>query len=1093
MAQYKGSTTKRGFNPQTVSSKVGAINDQTNRTMSAMREVRSLYSEQRADYSRQVQADQNLQLQQLDQNAKAEIGNAQNKRRQVQADGVAAEQNLRQKVREEIQVFNSLAGFAEAAGATADKLALKEKKRQETQTTWDAKKGFVPEEVVAKVRLTEESASNAQSDRITAYTGRIQSAEATGEVTPLYSSDTQRNLSQMSPDVRRARLGAMNLNTVIANKINDEIELSGGRRVILGQALNDPALVQEATRAALTQQIFSINGGPVSGTDMEQSGLLKKYEDTVKSFSDRAADQAIARNTGIIKNNVESLLMAPTLAEPGSELRQREINSRLQTAIQQIGFPATMEKFSKRYLDPDGNLIGPTAEELYQATVQSGVAPMSPIQLAKLRAAETSAIKSHQQNTADTKSKDGERLWMEIQATPEYDALDINNPDSMESAEWVASVREVYKEKDIPMPAELRRFISDMESGAKEDEVRRATVLENNPNSVEEDTYKEFEDPRIRKKVYDIWFNKTGGGYGDNWKEITKEMVEFSKDAAGVKFQPGGQNRTGNAQSRAIEGRLNTIFRAKFQQALKKTPDDPTAAADIAYAETLDQFDKFKKRDQDDPTGEYYKSPVGEVGANGTRVFFPNLSSFDAQAAQSRQQARNNVKLDVKNNGIQTAVDNVATKLKPQLFSLTRRYEANPSKFSYPVEVTELAEITGEKPSDILNMMLEAADIKTIPNFEPLRIIESDPQLVQSMNDLYRTNVITQRAGAYGSNTVSAFVPGGGGAVSSLIMQGEGNVNSVNRGMAGDTPGGSEEVFGRPFSQVSVEEILTAQMNGDVSAVGKYQIIPKTMLSWIKSGHSSAPKMNEMFTDSVQSKFWGYVTDVKRPAIGAYLNGETSDPTEAAQALSREFASVGIQYPEDGRTRGQSRYAGIGGNMATITPDQAIRALKQQRARNMGQTTRSSRQANGAGLRVFRKQVMAQPVLENSSGQPGLDIYFEDKQVPVVMSGRVKEHGFEKGYGNFTVIEAVDPDTGNLVDVLYSHLESPSNLLVGSRVDSGTIVGKQGGTGNVKSIDGTIASIDFLQRAEAGSKDMTPYAHHDRLRRRVSSNLGHPQ
>jgi hypothetical protein len=65
--------------------------------------------------------------------------------------------------------------------------------------------------------------------------------------------------------------------------------------------------------------------------------------------------------------------------------------------------------------------------------------------------------------------------------------------------------------------------------------------------------------------------------------------------------------------------------------------------------------------------------------------------------------------------------------------------------------------------------------------------------------------------------------------------------------------------------------------------------------------------------------------------------------------------------------------------------------------------------------------------------------------------------------------------------------------MVGTRVNSGDIVGTQGGTGNVKSIDGTIASIDFLQAAEPGSKDMTPYAHYDRLRRRVSSNLGHPQ
>lgn len=1086
MAQYKGAATKRGFNPQRVESKVSAINAQTNRTLQAMQQVQSAYTQQRGAFSQQVREGQALVSKQLDRNGKIAIQNAEKAERQVQLDGIAQENQRRQKAKETSELFQSLGAFSETAVKYSMDVALREKTRQDWKHSATA---LNIDSANASVEFAQGAQLMQQDVNITAARGLAQSAETTGAITPLKSSELQRDYTALSPAAQSAKLASYNPTEVLGQNLDSIITLDNGSKIKVGLGINDPKYAAEVYNTLIGADLYR-KYGKLSPAMLGRSGALEKIAKGRDSALNRATEQAITRNKAAVKNGVENLLFAPTSSP---ELRQAEINSAVQSAIQQIGFPATMEYFQKRHLDQDGRLIGPTADELYQATVESGAAPMSPIQLAKLRAAEVQAIKTNQQNNADQKTIEGRRLWEQIQVSPEYDALDINNPDSMEAREWVASIKQVYKDADLPMPAGMRRFMTDMETGAKADEVRRIAEFENNPNSVEEDTYKEFQDPKLRKKAYDIWLSKTGGGYGNNWKQISKEIVEFSKDQAGVKFQPGGQDRTGNAQSRAIENRINNIFRIKFQQALKKMPDDPTAAADVAYAEALEQFEAFKKRDADNVDGEYYKAPIGDVGANETRVFYPNLSKFDVKAAQSRQQARNNVKLDVKQNGIKAAVTTVAEQLKPRLSSLTRRYEANPSQFTYPVEVTELAEITGKKPSEILNMMLESADVETIPNFEPLSIIESDPELVQSMNQLYRTNVITQRAGAYGSDTTSAYIPGGGGAVESLIMQGEGNVNSANRGTAGDTPGGAEAIFGKPFNRVSIQEILTAQADGAAFAVGKHQITPNSMMEWIRSGHRGAPKLNEMFTDSVQSRYWGYVTDVKRPSIGAYLNGETSDPTEAAQALAREYASVGIQYAEDGRVRGQSRYTGIGGNAASITPEQAVRALKQERQRNMGNTTKASRQANGAGLVGFRKNVIARPVLENSSGQPGLDIYFEDKQVPVVMSGRVKEHGFEPGYGNYTVIEAVDPDTGDLVDVLYSHLATPSTLTVGSRVNSGYVVGTQGGTGNVRSIDGTIASIDFLRAAPPGSKDMTPYAHYDRLRRRVSSNLGHPQ
>ena len=127
------------------------------------------------------------------------------------------------------------------------------------------------------------------------------------------------------------------------------------------------------------------------------------------------------------------------------------------------------------------------------------------------------------------------------------------------------------------------------------------------------------------------------------------------------------------------------------------------------------------------------------------------------------------------------------------------------------------------------------------------------------------------------------------------------------------------------------------------------------------------------------------------------------------------------------------------------------------------------------------------------TGQPGIDVFFEDKRFPAVLDGRVKEVGFQggadSGYGHFVVVESRDPQTGQTVDVLYSHLASGAGLTAGQRISTGQIIGRQGGTGRVRSADGTIASIDFLAPAPAGSKSMTPYSNYEQLRRSIAQQL----
>jgi murein DD-endopeptidase MepM/ murein hydrolase activator NlpD len=149
--------------------------------------------------------------------------------------------------------------------------------------------------------------------------------------------------------------------------------------------------------------------------------------------------------------------------------------------------------------------------------------------------------------------------------------------------------------------------------------------------------------------------------------------------------------------------------------------------------------------------------------------------------------------------------------------------------------------------------------------------------------------------------------------------------------------------------------------------------------------------------------------------------------------------------------------------------------------------------AESRPISSFAEQARGQVTFD--TGQPGIDVFFEDKKFPAVLPGIVKEVSSQyntdgSGYGNYIVIESIDPETNEPVDVLYGHLADTAQFKQGDSISEGQIIGKQGGTGSVRSVDGTIASIDFLAPAAPGSGSMKPYANYDSLRRRIARDLG---
>lgn len=153
-----------------------------------------------------------------------------------------------------------------------------------------------------------------------------------------------------------------------------------------------------------------------------------------------------------------------------------------------------------------------------------------------------------------------------------------------------------------------------------------------------------------------------------------------------------------------------------------------------------------------------------------------------------------------------------------------------------------------------------------------------------------------------------------------LIAKGEGDWDSVNRGRAGDTPGGIRSIAGKSFSQMTVAEVMELQST-TVFAVGRYQFIPSTLRQAVTF---AGVNTSHRFDSRMQDRLFAAVLQHKRPAVAEYLSGG-GDLQRALDALAQEWASVGYRG-------GGSYYAGRGGNGAHITTREATVALNRGRA-----------------------------------------------------------------------------------------------------------------------------------------------------------------
>jgi len=166
---------------------------------------------------------------------------------------------------------------------------------------------------------------------------------------------------------------------------------------------------------------------------------------------------------------------------------------------------------------------------------------------------------------------------------------------------------------------------------------------------------------------------------------------------------------------------------------------------------------------------------------------------------------------------------------------------------------------------------------------------------------------------------------------------GSAGYNAYNKGTVGNKMIPSDKPV--DFSKMTIAEYLK---RGDLKAgdpnrlfaVGKYQIIPETMKQLVKALKLD-PDKTLLDATTQDLLFTEGLIKQKRQNVADYLAGRSDNRDAAILDLAMEFASVGVPYPAGkAKRRGESFYAGIGGNQAHNSPDAVGAALDADRQKN---------------------------------------------------------------------------------------------------------------------------------------------------------------
>jgi len=168
-----------------------------------------------------------------------------------------------------------------------------------------------------------------------------------------------------------------------------------------------------------------------------------------------------------------------------------------------------------------------------------------------------------------------------------------------------------------------------------------------------------------------------------------------------------------------------------------------------------------------------------------------------------------------------------------------------------------------------------------------------------------------------------------------------------------------------------------------VFTVGRYQIIPPTMLELVKKLKID-PKNTYLTPETQDYLFSEGIIKTKRKLVDDYLNGRNNvTRDQAILELSKEFSSIGVPYdikkgsigeklPKSNLKKGESLYSGIGGNRAHNSPEKIGEALDKDRARNLKSTPTAPQNipsGNSSGQTINSGSIVASDAKKSLNAQ----------------------------------------------------------------------------------------------------------------------------
>lgn len=387
--------------------------------------------------------------------------------------------------------------------------------------------------------------------------------------------------------------------------------------------------------------------------------------------------------------------------------------------------------------------------------------------------------------------------------------------------------------------------------------------------------------------------------------------------ASHPKVASGLQKGQNAASVNHVQNRFERDFRTAVNTLTLSGETNPTKIIEMAEAQLVDKVTK------------YLKSPTATDGYGRFVEYTTFMRNLSEEAAEAGVQAEVLLEVLANNKNVDKDPSILANALQESreviIDSFDSYYKDSTNWTPVPV-LQSLAKRLNMDTFALYNFIApQFGKDPIVPKNDTLQQMKKNlkPHLQRNF-DVYPTSESIARSTAvmYGRTANlpvrPAFEQSG---LLPLIRGGEagGNYNAANRGFAGDTPEGI----------VNLDTLTVANWNSfyatGYNALGAYQFIKGTFQGAVKRlGLDRNTIMDKKTQDLIAIEL--ITGGVKRPALSAYLNGESDDLDAAVKGLYTEWAAIATET-------GNSEYDGLAGNAANVSNDEAREAL--QRLRQM--------------------------------------------------------------------------------------------------------------------------------------------------------------